>query len=572
MGAEPATSRGGPDRPVLMVVVSDRVQLEELAGDVRRRFGHDYDVRSEATPGAALERLADLAAGARPVAVVLAAGRLDGMTGIDLLLRARDVQPAARRVLLIGRGGFTSDHPAVAAMRLGHVHAYVFDPWRPLERWLYLPLTEILAGWAAETGLAAATAAAVDVVGSPWDPRSHAIRDIFTRIGLPYRFHHPTSRGARRVLEAAGEDGSRLPVVRFFTGRCLVDPSPAELTETLGFPVMGGARLTCDLAIVGAGPAGLAAAVYGASEGLRTVVVEREVPGGQAGTTSSIRNYLGFPAGITGDDLFNRAFEQAWLFGTDFVIPVEAVGLAAEGAKRVVRLAGDGEVRAGAVIVATGVSWRRLAVDGVERLVGAGVFYGASRAESRAVEGGHVHVVGAGNSAGQAALDLARHAESVTMLARGDSLGRTMSDYLVREIESTANVHVRLGTEVVDAAGRGRLEEITVRRRPAGELERIPSTAIFVMIGSEPRTAWLRDAVQLDRQGFVLAGRDVGSAGGAGPGWPLERPPLLFETSMPGVFAAGDVRAGAVKRVASAAGGGAIAVQLVHEYLAERRT
>jgi thioredoxin reductase (NADPH) len=362
-----------------------------------------------------------------------------------------------------------------------------------------------------------------------------------------------------------------LPVVVFHTGRVLDDPSPADLAVALGFaPGQPGRRINAELAIVGAGPAGMAAAVAAASEGLRTVIVERDIPGGQAGTTSRIRNYLGFPGGITGDDLANRSFEQAWLFGTDFVIPREAVSLRADGHERVVELTDRSEVRARAVVIATGVAWRRLAVPGVERLVGAGVFYGASRAEGETMAGRSVFVVGAGNSAGQAALDLARHAGSVTVLARGESLGRTMSDYLVREIAATPKIAVRLRTEVVDAAGRGRLEELVLKDGSSQHSETVSAAALFVMIGSEAHTQWLRDAVQRDDRGFLLTGRDMDRAAGMVRAWPLQRDPMLFETSMPGVIAAGDVRSGSVKRVASAAGSGGIAVQLVHEYLRDQ--
>jgi thioredoxin reductase (NADPH) len=552
----------------MLLVDSDRARLQQLSDDVGRRFGGDYRVLAEPSAAPALGRLAELAAGGEPVALMLAAQQLDTMAGVEFLGRARDLHPDAKRLLLIGRGGYTSTHPAVRAMTLGEIDYYVFDPWRPAERWLYLRISEVLAGWTPPDRL---PLEAVAVVGEQWDGRSHWLRDVFTRAALPYRFHTPGSASGRRILEEAGRDGSRLPVVVFHTGQVLDDPSAADLAVALGFAKdPPGAAGATDVAIVGAGPAGLAAAVYAASEGLRTVIVEREFPGGQSGATSRIRNYLGFPAGLTGDDLTNRSFEQAWLFGTDFVISRQAKSLRAEGTDRVIHLAGGSEVRARAVVVATGVAWRRLAIPNVERLVGAGVYYGASRAEGQAVAGRGIFVVGAGNSAGQAALDLAHLARTVTVLARGEGLRRTMSDYLVREIEATPNIAVRLNTQVVDAEGRGRLEELVLEDGSMQRRETVSAAALFIMIGSEPHTEWLRDAVQRDDAGFLVTGREVARSRGAPLPWPLERPPMLFETSMPGVFAAGDVRSGSVKRVASAVGSGGIAVQLVHEYFREQ--
>jgi thioredoxin reductase (NADPH) len=358
-------------------------------------------------------------------------------------------------------------------------------------------------------------------------------------------------------------------VVVFRTGQALVDPSHAELTEFLGASTQPQPR-TYDLAIVGAGPAGLAAAVTAASEGLATLVVEPEVFGGQAGTSSLIRNYPGFPHGVSGDDLAFRTFEQAWLFGTDFVFAQAVTGLAARAHERLLRLADGREVAARAVILAPGVAWRRLGVPSLEALAGAGVFYGAAGSEAQAMEGKDVFVVGAGNSAGQAAIHLAEHAASVAVLVRGDALGSTMSDYLVTKLQATPNVSVRLRTEVVDGHGSGRLERLTLRDGRSRATQTLPAAALFVLIGGEPRTSWLRGTVACDERGYLLTGRDLAGAIGPAARWPLERPPLFLETSHPGVFAAGDVRHRAVKRVASAVGEGAVAVHLVHEYLAER--
>ena len=347
-------------------------------------------------------------------------------------------------------------------------------------------------------------------------------------------------------------------------GTVLVDPSHEDLMATLGMPSALGTR-ACDVAVVGAGPAGLAAAVYAASEGLGTVILEPDLPGGQAGTSSLIRNYLGFPRGLSGEDLTSRAVDQAWLFGASFTLGA-ADGLTVDGESRVVHAAG-GRLEARAVVIATGVTWRRLGVPELEALVGAGVIYGAAAADARAMAGQDVYVIGAGNSAGQAAIHLARYAATVTMVVRGADLGITMSSYLVTEIGKTGNIRVRLATEVAGGRGQCSLETLTLRDRISGATEAVPAAALFVMIGAEPRTTWLPGAVERDDQGFIRTGRDLHRAGELPDGWPLKRPPLPLETSVPGVFAAGDVRYRSIKRVASAAGEGATAIHLVHEYL-----
>jgi thioredoxin reductase (NADPH) len=390
-------------------------------------------------------------------------------------------------------------------------------------------------------------------------------------MGIPHGWYPVDSDVGRRLLEEAGQDGSRLPVVVFHSGQVFVDPSYAELVEGLGFGTRPAAA-AYDLAIIGAGPAGLAAAVYAASEGLQTLVVEPQVVGGQAGTSALIRNYLGFPRGISGNDLANRALEQAWLFGANLVLAQQVTGLDARGANRLLRLSDGSQVATHAVIIASGVAWRRLGVPPLESLVGAGVFYGAAGAEARAMQGQDVFVVGAGNSAGQASLHLARWAASVTILARGDALGQSMSDYLVQQIERAPNIAVRLHTEVVDGKGGRRLEGLSLRDRHSGATEDIPAAALFVMIGAQPHTEWLAGTVKRDDRGYILTGHDLLHAGKPPPGWPYQRPPLLLETSLPGVFAAGDVRYRSVKRVTSAVGEGAVAIQLVHAYLSEQPT
>jgi thioredoxin reductase (NADPH) len=551
-------------KPLIYVVDDHAPRLEAFAGELRRRFGGDYQVVSERSPAAALAALGRLEAGDE-VAMLVAATSMGEMDGIELLVRAHELHPAAKRVLLVGRGEWAPGHPLVRAMTLGQVDYYLFHPWGEPERWLFLPVTQALADWAAGR---APTVEAVSIVGDRWAARSHELRDLFSRAALPHGFYEPDSEAGKALVDRAGAAGASLPLLVFRSGRALADPTNAEVVEMLGFRSRA-ERQAYDVAVAGGGPAGLAAAVYAASEGLRTVVVEPAIFGGQAGTSSLIRNYLGFPHGVSGDELATRATEQAWLFGAEFVLSQRATSLTVDGSDRVLGLSGGDHVTAKSIIIASGVDWRRLGVPSLEALRGAGVFYGAAAAEARAMEGQHVFVVGGGNSAGQAAVHLARWAATVTILVRGDGLAATMSDYLVKEIETLPNVTVRPRTEAVGGQGRGRLQALTLRHAD-GTTQTVPANALFVMIGAEPRTDWLASAVERDPRGYVLTGHDLLHDGQPPPGWPLARPPLLFETSVPGVFAAGDVRHRSVKRVASAVGAGAIVVQLVHEYLTEQ--
>jgi thioredoxin reductase (NADPH) len=552
-------------QPIFFIVADDQRVLDALAVDLRRRFGTDYRVLGAASADAALATLADLSAGSEEVALLFADQNLARQSAVEVLGRAHAIVPSAKRVLMINRGDWSAAHPAVSAMALGLIDYHLYNPWRPLERVLYPAVSEFLASWDKSRE---PDTVALRIVGEQRSARAHEVRDVLTRVGIPYWFHSDDSEAGRRILREAGADGSRLPVVVYFDGTALVDPSHAELMATLGLQTKPGVD-RCDVAIIGAGPAGLAAAVYAASEGLETLVLEPVVPGGQAGTSSLIRNYLGFQRGVSGEDLTNRAVEQAWLFGADLVLSQEATWLGTRGADRLVRTTDGSQIAARAVVIATGVAWKRLGLPSLENLIGAGVFYGAAGAEARAMTGRDVFLVGAGNSAGQAALHLAKYAATVTMVVRGDSLGRSMSDYLVTEIEKSPNIQVRLRTQVADGGGRGHLETLTLVDLTSNATEVVPAAALFLLIGAEPHTDWLAGCVERDDRGFVMTGRDLVRAGAPPAGWPLERPPLLLETSVPGVFAAGDVRHRSVKRVASAVGEGAIAIQLVHEYLAE---
>jgi len=548
--------------PVLCVVHDADDVRELLVRDLGERFGAHYELESHDDAGSALAALRRHAAEGRAVAAVFSADT-DTCSGERFWSEAHDLHPAARRVLLVGRGEWNKAHPAVAAMRAGQADSYVFVPWGPRERWLYLPVTETLADWEASVR---PLAEVVQIVGEEWEPRAHALRDLFARLGLPMGFYAPDSEHGRELLARAAVDRRRLPVLVFRTGSVYVDPSFEEIATALGFSTEPETD-RCDVAIVGAGPAGLAAAVYAASEGLATTVVDEELPGGEAGTSSRIRNYLGFPTGLSGRDLTNRALEQAWFFGARLVLSKRVRAIVPAGDGYAIELAGAAPIAAKTAIVASGVAWRRLDVPELEPLQGAGVFYGAAAADASAAEGLRVFIVGAGNSAGQGAVHLARAAAEVTLLVRGDHLAASMSDYLVRQLDELPNVRIRLRTEVVGASGSTRLTGLTLRDDGRGTTEEVAADALYVMIGAEPRTEWLAGTLARDEQGYVLTGDEV-LAQTAHP-WPLERPPMLLETSLPGVFAAGDVRRSSVKRVASAVGDGSIAVRFAHLRLAE---
>jgi thioredoxin reductase (NADPH) len=543
--------------PVLVVVDDEEDSLRSLARELQSRYGEHYRIVSAASAQEALARLAQLRAEGARVPVILADQWMPGSTGTELLARARDIYPSARRGLLISWGDQSAAVPIFEAAALGQMEFFLPKPaWTPDEQF-HRAVTEALEEWWRQQGR---RFEAVTVIGEAPSARAHQMRDMLTRTSVPFGFYPSDSAEGRAALQRLGVTQADGPVVALYNGTVLMDPTLAELGAALGVDTRPAQR-TYDVAIVGAGPAGLAASVYGASEGLSTALLEREAFGGQAGTSSLIRNYPGFPWGVGGAELALRTYQQAWLFGAHFVYGNPATSLEADGDLRVVGLQDGSEVRSRAVVIATGVAYRRLRVPELESLVGAGVFYGAATAEAQAVTGKQAFVVGGGNSAGQAALHLAKYAKQVTILVRSPSLTASMSAYLIREIDRAPNIGVRYRVEVAGGGGDGRLEHLELRDQRSGQVERVPAAGLFVLIGAEPFTDWLPEAVGRDRWGFIFTGPDTGET------WPQERAAFLFETSLPGVFAVGDVRHGSVKRVASAVGEGSVAIRQVHDYL-----
>jgi thioredoxin reductase (NADPH) len=547
--------------PVLLLVHDPRTR-DCVEAELRKRYGADYQVITTGSVQEMLGVLGQLHDDHRQVSLVLADERLPEATGTELLARVRQLHPAARRVLLITWADQTSAEPILRATVLGDIDAYVVKPGTPPDEHFHRFVTEQLDEWGRSNLPGLET---VRVVGEEWAARSHELRELLGRNGIPFGFYAADSPEGQRLLQETGAAGKTLPAVALFDGRILADPSNAEVGEALGVQTKPGGSY--DVTVIGAGPAGLAAAVYSASEGLSTLVLEPEAIGGQAGTSSLIRNYLGFPTGVSGGDLAVRAYTQAWNFGAEYVYGNPATGLRPEGSELVVTVADGSEVRSRAVVIATGMAYRRLGIPALDALTGAGVFYGAAASEARAMKDSEVFVVGGANSAGQAAVHLARYAAHVTVLVRGRSLADSMSEYLIREIESAPNVAVRYGIAVTGGAGQSRLEALTLTDLESGAAETVNAVALFVLIGAEPRTQWLPEAVRRDRSGFVVTGTDLLQGGQPDEQWPLRRLPMFLESSLPGVFAVGDVRHGSVKRVAAAVGEGSIAISLVHDHL-----
>lgn len=550
-------------RPAILAVDDEPAVLAAVARDLRRRFGERYRIVRAGAGAQALELLGELRTRGDAVAMLLADQRMPGMDGTDYLVQARSIYPDAKRVLLTA---YADTEAAIQAINEVALDYYLLKPWDPPEELLYPVVEDLLTTW--EAG-AALEAGGVRVIGHRFSRDTHELRDFLARNRVPARWLDVERDGeARELIAIAGVDEERLPVALLEDGSVLERPTVLELAERIGVAGQPAAE-HYDLVIVGGGPAGLAAAVYGASEGLRTVMVEREAPGGQAGQSSRIENYLGFPSGLSGSDLARRATDQARRLGAELLSVNDAVALRVEGAGRIVELSGGAQLSANCVLIASGVSYRRMPAPGFAELTGAGVYYGAALTEARACADQHVVVIGGANSAGQAAVHFSGYAARVTMLVRGDSLAKSMSHYLIEQIAALPNVEVRTRTEAIEAIGEGgRLARLRIRDGEGAESVQ-DLDACFIFIGAAPLTGWLEGVLARDEAGFVLAGPDVRAHAGTGEhGWPLAREPYVLETSVPGVFVAGDVRSRSIKRVASAVGEGSMAVSLIHEYLA----
>jgi thioredoxin reductase (NADPH) len=551
-------------KPIILAVETDLWVAEALEHDLPRRYSADYDLVVERSPTTGLHRLRERYSQGGEVALLLAGLWMAEMGGIDFLVQAHAIAPDAKRLLIIAFADPAANEVAADATALGQFDSFVTKPWASPEEWLYPEIGALLGEWANGH---LPRFEAVRIIGRQWSAEIHQLRDLLERNPVSYGFYAEDSPEGRQLLADFHLDTAQLPAAILYDGRVMVQPSADALAEVLGAHLQPKTQVH-DVTIIGAGPAGLAAAVYGASEGLSTVAVEAEAVGGQAGTSSMIRNYLGFSRGISGHDLAVQAYRQSVLFGADIVFLHTATRLRAEGDMRVVSFANGSDVTSHAVVIATGVSYRRLGIPSAEALLGKGVYYGAARAEAPAMRGRRVFVIGSGNSAGQAAIYFARFAQQVTILARGDALGETMSEYLVRQITGTPNISVCLSTQLVNAHGVDRLEGLDLRNTATGKVECVPADGLFALIGAEPHTDWLSDTVMRDAQGYILTGHDLLDAEGKPPiKWPLARPPYHLETSVPGVFAVGDVRGGSMKRVASAVGEGATAISLIHHYL-----
>jgi len=556
----PVTTPHGPSRVAIVTVDDDPGVSRAVARDLRRRYGENYRiVRAESGP-AALDALRQMKLRGDQVAVILADYRMPQMNGIEFLEKAMDRYPAARRVLLTA---YADTNAAIDAINVVDLDHYLLKPWDPPEEKLYPVVDAMLDAWRESDHRPVPE---TKVVGHRWSARSSEVREFLVRNQVPYRWYMSDEPEGERLLAAAGADGLALPVVITPDGEALVEPTDAELAARVGLATTPSAGFY-DLIVVGAGPAGLGAAVYGASEGLRTVLVERTAAGGQAGQSSRIENYLGFPDGVSGAQLTDRARRQAAKFGAEMLTTRDVVGLEVNGSARTVRFADGDSIDAHTVILATGVSYRQLAAPGMDGLTGRGIFYGSSLTESNACVGQDVYIVGGANSAGQAAVHLARGAQSVTILVRGSSLEASMSYYLVQQIAKIPEISVRACTEVVAAHGTDHLKSLTLRDSKTGATQTVDAQWLFIFIGAAPLTDWLDDVVVRDGRGFVVAGPDLSVDGQLPRGWTLDRPPYHLETSVPGVFVAGDARAESAKRVASAVGEGAMAVMLVHRYL-----
>ncbi len=550
------------NKPVLLVVDDDPQVLAAVRRDLRSRYRDNYTVVSAGSGAEALETAKELKSRGDALAMVISDQRMPGMLGGEVLTRTRDVYPLARRVLLTG---YSDIEAAVRAINEAHLDHYLSKPWDPPEERLFPVVDDLLEAWQAESP---PEASGLRLVGHQWATRSHDIKDFLASNLVPYRWLDlERDPEAATLIQAAGIESEALPALFFEDGSVLRNPEPRQVAERLGRP-LSAAHDLYDLVAVGAGPAGLAAAVYGASEGMRTLLLDRHSPGGQAGTSSRIENYLGFPNGVSGSDLTRRALAQAQRLGAEFLAPLEVTGVAIDGGYKRLALADGRELVTRTMLAATGMFYREHPAPGVAEHAGAGVYYGAATTEGPAFVGRRVRIIGGGNSAGQGAMYLARHAKEVEIVVRREGLGETMSRYLVDQIAKTKNIRMRPRTELASVDGRDRVERVTLRSLEDGSCRTEETDAVFIFIGTRPRSDWLPAGVLRDAKGFVLTGRDLMAAKGYARTWKEPREPLPLETSVPGVFAAGDVRAGAMNRVASAVGEGSMVVRLAHEYLA----
>lgn len=549
------------NKPMFLVVDDDAQVLAALRRDLRARYRDDYTILSASSGEEGLSTVRELKTRGDSLAIVISDQRMPGIQGIDVLAQARDVYPLARRVLLTA---YSDIEAAIKGINTAHLDHYLSKPWSPPEDCLFPAIDDLLDAWQAEY---LPEAKGLRLVGQQWSERSHKVKDFLASNLIPYRWVDvERDPDAKVLLEAARIDAAKLPALFFEDGTVMLDPEPRDVAERLGRP-LSAALAIYDLVIVGAGPSGLAAAVYGASEGLRTLLLDKHAPGGQAGTSSRIENYLGFPAGVSGTELTRRAIAQAQRLGAEFLVPLEVESLCIQEGYKHLTLTDGRKIVAKTIIAASGMEYRELAAEGVLEHTGMGVYYGAATTEAPAFAGCRVLIVGGGNSAGQAAMYLSRYAQHVQIIIRRDSLNHTMSRYLIEQIENNPKISVRPGTELDRVSGSGHVEAVALKNTD-GAIEDEQVDAVFIFIGTRPRSAWLPEQVLRDSRGFVLTGRDLAVDSAYARLWKERREPLPLETSVPGVFAAGDIRAGAMNRVASAVGEGAMAVRFVHDYLA----
>ena len=550
-------------KPVILTVDDDPEVLQAVSRDLRQEYGDRFRILRAESGASALSALEQLKLRNQPVALFLADQRMPQMSGVEFLEQALQMFPVAKRALLTA---YADTDAAIRAINNTKIDYYLMKPWDPPQERLYPVLNDLLDDWQAAVQ---PPFEGIRLIGNRWSPHSHEAKDFLARNQVPYQWMDiDSSEEAQQLVAYAKCDQLHLPLILFADGSNLMQPTNMQIAEKIGLQTQA-EKPFYDLIIVGGGPAGLAAAVYGASEGLRTVLIEREAPGGQAGTSSRIENYLGFPVGLSGGDLARRAVTQAKRFGVEILTPQEVKGFRIQDQYRFVKFADGSEVSCHALILALGVSWRRLDVPGLDHLTGAGVYYGAAQTEAMSCQGEEVYIIGGANSAGQAAMYFSRYAQKITMLVRSDSLAKSMSQYLIDQIAETPNITVQTHSSVLEAKGETSLEAITIQNTLSGETQTVPATSLFIFIGAVPRTEWLDGAIERDERGFILTGPEIPRNEGRIKGWTLPRDAYLLETNVPGVFAVGDVRHGSVKRVASGVGEGSICVQFVHQYLSK---